>query len=204
MSSTSLHSTGIAPTILEYCYQYVAWSQTFESFTIISKHTLCTNAHGRHWGIGDVKSVILSDNRVIQVVVYAVDETLDVIWLKSDEPLCAEDPRTGLPSEGRSYFMVGHSGRQLQKDPMALRDGIFCSTQITTRGHVLGSSGSSKGDSGAPLFWKSTGRLVGMNVGCEIINVESSQGNLYVGETPRSYIVPISSLLLRRFEHETL
>ncbi len=192
-------STRIPASILDYSSQYVAWvGNNFETCTVVSPDVLCTFAHDRSdWQVGDSKTVTLYNREVRDARVMKIDTTLDVIWLRTSREMCEVGPDTNLPTEGKSYFMIGHSGRQLLDDPRAVRDGIFCSTRITERGHVIGSSGSSKGDSGAPVFWKTNGCLVGMNVGCESIPVErDSSGSCYIGENPRCYVVPVSSLLL--------
>lgn len=195
-SSNSSQSFSIPPTVLEYCKKYFAWIEgEYTALTIINENTLCTFAHGREsWEIGKVIRVTLSDRRKVNATVARIDRKLDVIWLRTEEKVCDAAPDSNLLSEGVTYFVIGCSGRQLQ-EPFALSEGILCSSRLTKHGHILGTSGSAPGDSGAPVFWKSIGFLVGMVVGAEMAPV-INQPVPHVSQRPRAIIVPISSLLL--------
>ena len=83
--------------------------------------------------------------------------------------------------------------------PRVINEGVICSSSFTTSGHVLGTSGSSPGDSGSPVLSKAVPReLLGMVVGAEDVPVmRRDDQQLVVAQQSRAYIVP-SIILLRR------
>lgn len=196
--TTPAPTLSIKQSVLDYCTQFFAWTGAERaSCVIISKHHLCTYSHNRQWSIGQEVVVNLVDHRQMVAEVVRIDQRLDVIWLKTHDELVDTEPDTSLPATGKKYFLIGNSATQLQESPKAVRDGIICSDKITLCGHVLGRSGSAPGDSGSPVFAQSSGDLLGMTVGSELVPVQGiDQQKLSVSTPPRAYIVPINSLLL--------
>lgn len=197
--SATIPSPSVPDSTLDYCLKFIAYCGEFESMTVIDRHRLCTFAHGDHenWHPGTRVTIRLANRKELVATVVSVNRNLDVVWLETEEPVCNEKPDTTLPGEKTSYFVIGHSGRQLLNDPRTISEGIISSARITEKGHILGSSGSSPGDIGSPVFRKSTGDLMGMVVGGENVQVRRLGDGSFVVDSPsRAFIVPISSLLL--------
>lgn len=193
----SSRTAGVPLTIYEHCLPYCAWiGPQFITCTVVDRNLLCTAAHSQpDWIVGASTKVHLNDYRTVDARVIAINRYLDVIWLQTEENICDETPDNTMPSKGRSYFAIGHSGRQLQESPRAVRDGIIVSGKITENGHILGSSGASPGDSGAPIFTKISGLLMGMIVGSEKVPIQSGPV-AFVSHLPLAHIVPLNSLRL--------
>ncbi|XP_024529467.1 uncharacterized protein LOC112345935 [Selaginella moellendorffii] len=162
---------------------------------IISPDTVATYLHDNHtqWVVGQEVAFYQRDGTKIKLKVSNIHPPGDTILLKSaQQRMNAPDLNTDDVDTlcGAKYMMIGLSGKDAALRP---REGIL---QGAARHgpYMIGSSGSSKGDSGGGVFdINNPDILLGMNIG-HSPNIEYAVQDCYT--PPSAWIVPSGLLKL--------
>eukprot|EP00835_Amoeboradix_gromovi_P006645 NODE_828_length_3870_cov_0.198091.p1 type:complete len:313 gc:universal NODE_828_length_3870_cov_0.198091:2981-2043(-) len=179
--------------------RFIFRTKDYSCLTLFQKDKLATYQHGNNstLKIDDVITVFsVLENSQYAVRVVRIEKEKDFIILQSSEPLCDEDPVISLAYQGQCYIQLGFSATTQMVSPISVSEGVIASNNPNRISHILGSAGANPGDSGGGCFDKLTNRLLGINVGCDRVDlgmgdtIHSIVEKTSSGYSARSHIVP--------------
>lgn len=181
----------ISDRMIRSCLRFLGRTEQYEAVTITGPHTAATFAHGRDkWVQGGHVEIYLFDNSKHVCEITKIDHQLDVIYLESTDELIKPEGTRRIPGFRLKYLLLGYSVKTVPHS-LSITEGLITSDEANGRRHILGSSGSNLGDSGGPVVEPFTQKLLGMNVGNEMMEVDEATklGDLGTRYPARNYIV---------------
>ena len=153
---------------LQRLLSYVFKTKHGRCVTVFDEHTAVTYAHGSHADLKEGDTLLISpvnEENFIQVTVKEINKIRDYALLHSETLLCQKRLSLKVPRMGAEYIQIGLSGTEAS--PVMYNKGVISSDDFqSNKGFMIGSSGSSPGDSGCGIFHTSSLALYGIGTAC--------------------------------------
>ncbi|KAJ1501771.1 hypothetical protein HMI55_003226, partial [Coelomomyces lativittatus] len=153
---------------LQWLLSYVFKTESGRCVTVFDEYTAVTHAHGSHSSLKEGDTIQISpvnEENFIQVTIKEINKARDYTLLHSETPLCKKRLTLKVPRIGIEYIQIGLSG--IKESPVIYNKGVISSDDFqNNEGFMIGSSGSSPGDSGCGIFHTSALVLYGIGTAC--------------------------------------